>query len=135
MYRMPVHGTASVRKIGEQRKLCGCACHTLDGAWLDSKAPTLWAWTGTSCAAMSRPGFINDGICVAAAVESPRAQARRLRALLEVLGFEGRGAQTRFAEVARIPRFEKSRVATNKSMIGVSIFTGMISSPAFALAL
>ena len=31
-------------------------------------------------------------------------QARRLRALIEILGFEGRGAQTRFAEEIGVDR-------------------------------
>ena len=33
-----------------------------------------------------------------------QASARRLRALIEVLGFEGRGAQTRFAEEIGVDR-------------------------------
>jgi hypothetical protein len=38
------------------------------------------------------------------------ASARRLRALMEVLGFEGRGAQTRFAEEIGVARSRLNNV-------------------------
>jgi len=45
-----------------------------------------------------------------------RASARRLRALIEVLGFEGRGAQTRFAEEIGVDRSRLNNVLIDQPL-------------------
>jgi heme oxygenase len=44
------------------------------------------------------------------------ASARRLRALMEVLGFEGRGAQTRFAEEIGVARSRLNNVLIDQPL-------------------
>jgi hypothetical protein len=53
-----------------------------------------------------------------ARLESYPPSARRLRALIEVLGFEGRGAQTRFAEKIGVDRRRLNNVLVGHPLSG-----------------
>jgi hypothetical protein len=51
-----------------------------------------------------------------ARLDSYTPSARRLRALIEVLGFEGRGAQTRFAEKIGVDRRRLNNVLVGQPL-------------------